>query len=153
VARAQALPNEGQSLYERDYCLWVEEQARLLRERSLGDLEVVNLIDEIEDLAIDRKHAVTSNLVVVLKYLLKHQFQPRRRSRSWLSSIADYRRRLREELSDSPSLRRYAEEQFEECYRAARKQAAIETGLAKDVLPSAPPYSLEQTLDPEFLPD
>jgi hypothetical protein len=100
VARAQALPNEGQSLYERDYCLWVEEQARLLRERSLGDLDVVNLIDEIEDLAIDRKHAVTSNLIVVLKHLLKHQFQPRRRSRSRLSSIPEHRRRLREELSE-----------------------------------------------------
>ena len=153
MARAQALPNEGQSLYERDYCLWVEEQVRLLRESSLGDLDVVNLIDEIEDLAINRKHAVTSNLVVVLKHLLKHQFQPRRRSRSWLSSIAEHRRRLREELSDSPSLRRYAEEQFEECYRDARKQAAIETGLGENVLPSAPRYSLEQTLDPEFLPD
>ena len=104
-------------------------------------------------MAIDRKHAVTSNLVVVLKHLLRHQFQPRRRSRSWLSSIAEHRRRLREELSDSPSLRPYAEEQFEECYRDAREQAAIETGLAKDVLPSASPYSLEQTLDPEFLPE
>ena len=153
MARAQALPNEGQSLYERDYCLWVEEQARLLRERSLGNLDVVNLIDEIEDLAINRKHAVTSNLVVVLKHLLKHPFQPRRRSRSWLSSIAEHRRRLRKELSDSPSLGPYAGEQFEECYRDAREQAAIETGLAKDALPSAPPYSLEQTLDPDFLPE
>ena len=48
MARAQALPNEGQSLSERDYCLWVEEQVRLLRERGLGDLDVVKLIDEIE---------------------------------------------------------------------------------------------------------
>ena len=69
MARAQALPDEGQSLYERDYCLWVEEQVRLLRERSLGDLDLVNLIDEIEGLAISRKHAVTSNLVIVLKHL------------------------------------------------------------------------------------
>jgi Domain of unknown function DUF29 len=153
VARAQALPEEGQSLYERDYCLWVEEQVRLLREGSLGDLDVVNLIDEIEELAISRKHAVTSDLVVVLEHLLKHQFQPRRRSRSWLSSIAEHRRRLRKELSASPSLRAYAGEQLEECYRDARAQAAIETGLAKDALPSASPYSLAQTLSPEFLPD
>ncbi|HSA80455.1 MAG TPA: DUF29 domain-containing protein [Geminicoccaceae bacterium] len=153
MARAQALPDEGQSLYQRDYCLWVEEQVRLLRERSLGDLDVVNLIDEIEELALSRKHAVSSNLVVVLKHLLKHQFQPRRRSRSWLSSIAEHRRRLRKELGASPSLRAYAGEQFEECYRDAREQAAIETGLAQDALPSAPPYSLAHTLDPEFLPD
>ena len=153
MARAQPLTKESRSLYERDFCLWVEEQARLLREGRLGNLDVVNLLDEIESLAINRKHAVTSNLVVILKHLLKQQFQLRRRSRSWLSSIAEHRRRLRKELSDSPSLGPYVGEQFEECYRDAREQAAIETGLAKDVLPSAPPYSLEQTLDPDFLPD
>ena len=69
------------------------------------------------------KKAVKSNLVVVLKHLLKHQFQPRRRSRSWLSSIVEHRRRLRDDLATSPSLRGYAREQFEECYQdgAARR--------------------------------
>ena len=69
VARAQPLTDEGQSHYERDFCLGVEEQARLLSERRLEDLDVVNLIDEIESLAINRKHAVTSNLVVILNTL------------------------------------------------------------------------------------
>ena len=152
MARAQPLTSEGQSLYERDFCLWVEEQARLLRDGRLGDLDVINLIDEIESLAISRKHAVASNLVVVLKHLLKHQFQPRRRSRSWLSSIAEHRRRLDREFQHAPSLREYARDQFEQCYQDGRRQALIETGLAQNALPSAPAYSLEQTLDPEFLP-
>jgi hypothetical protein len=30
---------------------------------------------------------------------------------------------------------------------------AIETGLAPEALPTAPPWSLDQTLDPDFLPD
>jgi hypothetical protein len=153
LARAQPLTNEGPSLYERDFCLWVEEQARLLREGGLEDLDVVNLIDEIESLAINRKHAVTSNLVVILKHLLKHRYQPRRGSRSWLSSIAEHRRRLRQEFQHAPSLHGYARERFEQCYQDGRRQALIETGLAPDALPSAPPYSLEQTLDPDFLPD
>ena len=140
-------------LYERDFCLWVEEQARLLKEGRLEQLDVVNLIDEIEDLSINRKHAVTSNLVVILKHLLKHQYQPRRRSRSWLASIAEHRRRLRKEFQHAPSLRGYAREQFEECYQDGRRQALIETGMGPDALPSAAPYTLEQALDPEFLPD
>ena len=153
MARAQPLTNEGQSLYERDFCLWIEEQARLLREGRLANLDVVNLLDEIESLAIDRKHAVASDLVVVLKHLLKHQHQPRRRSRSSLSSLAEHRRRLGREFQHAPSLREYARAQFEQCYQDGRRQALIETGLAPDTLPSAPPYSLEQTLDPDFLPD
>jgi hypothetical protein len=153
VARAKDAIQGETPLYERDFCLWVEEQARLLKEGRLEQLDVVNLIDEIESLAISRKHAVTSNLVVILKHLLKHQFQPRRRSRSWLSSIAEHRRRLRDEFADSPSLRRHARERFEQCYQDGRQQALIETGLAPNALPDIPPYTLEQSLDPDFLPD
>jgi Domain of unknown function DUF29 len=153
VARAKDAIQVATPLYERDFCLWVEEQARLLKEGRLEQLDVVNLIDEIESLAISRKHAVTSNLVVILNHLLKHQYQPRRRSRSWLASIAEHRRRLRKEFQHAPSLRGYAREQFEECYRDGRRQALIETGLPENALPSTPTYTLEQTLDPDFLPD
>jgi Domain of unknown function DUF29 len=153
MARAKDAVQLGRSLYERDFCLWVEEQARLLREGRLDQLDLANLVEEIEDLSIGEKKAVESNLVVVLKHLLKHRFQPGRRSRSWLSSIAEHRRRLRNDLKTSPSLRPYARERFEQCYQDSRRQALIETGLEPDTLPVAPPWSLEQTLDPEFLPD
>jgi hypothetical protein len=99
------------------------------------------------------KKAVQNNLVVVLKHLLMQRFQAGWRSRSWLSSIAEHRRRLRNDLRSSPSLRPYARDVFEECYQDARRQALIETGLEPDAVPVAPPWSLEQTLDPDFLPD
>jgi hypothetical protein len=85
----------------------------LLRAGELERLDVGNLVEELEDLSISRKHAVTSALVVVLKHLLKHQYQPRRRSRSWLSTLAEHRRRLRTEFEHAPSLRPYARAQFE----------------------------------------
>jgi Domain of unknown function DUF29 len=87
VARADPVSEERQSLYERDFCLWIEEQARLLRQGALERLDVVNLVEEIEDLGTGAKRAVKSNLVIVLLHLLKHEFQPKRRSRSWLDSI------------------------------------------------------------------
>jgi Domain of unknown function DUF29 len=152
MARAKDAVRMEPSLYERDFCLWIEEQARLLRQGSLDRLDIANLVEEIEDLGIHEKKAIQSNLVVVLKHLLKHQLQPRRRSRSWLSSIAEHRRRLRNDLATSPSLRPYARERFEECYADARRQALIETGLEPDAAPAAAPWSLEQVLDPEFLP-
>jgi len=153
MARAKEEIETESGLYDRDFCLWVEEQARLLKEGRLQQLDLVNLIDEIEDLGIHEKKAVQSNLVVVLKHLLKYQYQPRRRSRSWLSSIAEHRRRLRNDLATSPSLRPYAHERFEQCYQDGRRQALIESGLAEEALPRPPAYTLEQALDPEFLPD
>ena len=153
MARAKDAIRLDTSLYERDFCLWVEEQARLLREGRFDQLDIANLVEEVEDLGIGEKKAVRNNLVVVLKHLLKYRYQPGRRSRSWLSSIAEHRRRLRNDLKTSPSLRLYAHEHFEECYQDSRRQALIETGLEPDALPIAPPWSLEQALDPDFLPD
>jgi hypothetical protein len=153
MARAKDTVRTEQSLYERDFCLWIEEQARLLKEGRLEHLDLVNLIDEIEGLGLQEKRAIRNNLVVVLKHLLKYRFHPGRRSRSWLSSIVEHRRRLREDLATSPSLRPYARERFEQSYRDGRQLALIETGLEPDALPIAPPWSLEQTLDPDFLPD
>jgi Domain of unknown function DUF29 len=153
MARAKDTIRIEPSLYERDFCLWIEEQARLLKEGRLEQLDIANLVEEIEDLGAGEKKAVQSNLVVVLKHLLKHRFQPGRRSRSWLSSIAEHRRRLRNDLRTSPSLRPYARDVFDECYQDGRRQALIETGLAPDAIPPAAPWSLEQVLDPDFLPD
>jgi hypothetical protein len=153
MARAKQATDVDAGIYERDFNLWVEEQVRLLRAGRLQQLDVVHLIDEIEDLGIHEKKAVQSNLVVVLKHLLKYQYQQRRRSRSWLSSIAEHRRRLRNDLATSPSLSPYARECFEQCYQDGRRQALIETGLSSGELPEASPYTIEQALDPEFLPD
>jgi Domain of unknown function DUF29 len=154
MARAKVvIETEKGGLYERDFCLWVEEQLRLLRAGQLERLDVANLIEEIESLGISRKHAVTSAIVVILKHLLKYHYQPQRRSRSWLSSIAEHRRRVRKEFQHAPSLRPYAGTEFEDCYRDARRQALIETGLAAEAVPETPSHTLDQTLDPDFLPD
>jgi hypothetical protein len=153
MSRAKDAIRVEQSLYERDFNLWVEEQARLLKQGRLEQLDIANLVEEVEDLGAAEKKAVQSNLVVVLKHLLKHRFQPGRRSRSWLSSIAEHRRRLRNDLKISPSLRPYARDVFEQCYEDGRRQALIETGLAPDAIPPLAPWSLEQALDPDFLPD
>lgn len=153
MARAKEDVREETNLYERDYYLWVEQQTRLLADCRLDELDVANLIDEVGDLGRSQKRSISTSLVVVLRHLLEHQYQPRRRSRSWLASIEEHRRHLRDDFEDSPSLRDYALERFEEAYQDARRQAAIETGLPVEKLPDRPPWSLEQTLDRRFLPD
>ena len=104
-------------------------------------------------MGVGQKIAVKSNLVIVLLHLLKHQFQPRRRSRSWRASILEHRQRLRDDLRTSPSLRGYAQAVFEEAYADARARAIIETGLPERTFPPASPYTLAVALDPAFLPD
>ena len=56
-------------------------------------------------------------------------------------------------MRTSPSLRGYARTVFEEAYADAHARAIVQTGLSERALPRTSPYTLEQALDPEFLPD
>jgi hypothetical protein len=153
MARAKPTTDEPQSLYERDFCLWLEQQAAVLREGRFEELDLANLIEEIEAMARKDKKAVKNNLIVLLTHLLKYQFQPEQRSSGWRGSILEHRRRLRDDLEESPSLRPHAAEVFKRAYADAREQASTETGLPLPRFPKSNPYTLEQTLDPGFLPD
>jgi hypothetical protein len=87
MARADPMTERRPSLYERDFCLWLEEQTRLLREGRLDQLDVANLLEEIESMGRKDRKAIKGNLVIVLLHLLKHEFPAKRPSRSWLDSI------------------------------------------------------------------
>jgi Domain of unknown function DUF29 len=153
MACAKTTIPEEKPLYERDFCLWVEEQGRLLKQGRLQELDVANLLEEIEDMGRSEKAAIENNLIVLLTHLLKYQFQPDQRSSSWRGSIVEHRRRLRKLIRESPSLRPYAHEIYAECYGDSCEQAAAETALPADTFPAEPVFSLEQALDPKFLPD
>lgn len=153
MARAKEEVREASGLYERDFYLWVEEQVRLLEEGRLDELDVTNLIDEVGDLGRGQKRSIRNNLVILLVHLLKYAFQPDRRSTGWRGSIVEPRRRILEEIEDSPSLRTYPGEVVNRCYESAREQAAAETGLPQDRFPENNPFSTEEVLRPEFLPE
>ena len=140
------------TLYEKDFHLWLETTVKLLRERNLQALDYDNLIEEIEAMGRSEINSLKSNLIVVLMDLLKYKYQPQKRSRSWLSSIFEHRRRLVEAFKTSPSLKRYYEEVFDECYQYAVKQVSIETGLSVEHFSNISHFSSEETLDFDFLP-
>jgi Domain of unknown function DUF29 len=141
------------SIYDRDYYLWIETTAKQLQERKFLEIDIDNLAEEIESIGRSEKCALKSNLVVVLMHLLKWQYQPSVRSNSWKSSIREHRRRLRDALQDSPSLKPYLIEVFGECYQDSREQAADETDLPLAIFPVISPFSPDQTLSPEYLPE
>jgi Domain of unknown function DUF29 len=141
------------TVYAQDYMLWIETTAKQLQERKFLEIDIDNLVEEIESMGKSEKSALKSNLVVVLMHLLKWQYQSSMRSNSWKGSIREHRRRLRAALQDSPSLKPYLIEFFDECYQDAREQAADETGLLLEIFPVIPLWSPEETLNPEFLPE
>jgi len=141
------------SLYERDFYTWAMQQAVLLRERRLDELDVENVAEEIESLARTEARELRSAFRVLLTHLLKLQYQPQRRSKSWRTTMGRERDNVPLILKDNPGLKSPRTELFAEAYRLARKDAMRESGLRLDTFPAECPYSLDQALDDDFWPE
>lgn len=141
------------TLYEQDYYLWLTQTARQLSDGKWSEVDISNLVEEIKDMGKSERRALVSNLTVVLLHLLKYNYQPTHRSNSWLASILEHRLRLKKQLRESPSLKVYLEEVFAECYGDAVLRATVETGLPANTFPTESPFSIEDSLNIEYLPD
>jgi hypothetical protein len=139
--------------YENDYSAWAVEQARLLRRSKPSSLDWENLAEEIASLGRSDKRAVGSALKIVLEHLIKWQFQPGKPSASWSDSIDEHRDRILRILEDSPSLAALPKEIFQREYHRARRKALRDSGLASEIVPAICPFTVEQALDPDFLPE
>ncbi len=140
------------SLYEEDYQLWLMNTIHQLQHGKLTKVDLVNLIEELEAMVRSEKKSIRSNLRILLMHLLKYKYQSEKRTNSWLFTIREHRKRLRDDFKNSPSLKRYFREVFEECYQDARELAADETGLSINIFPVESPFSQENTLNPDYLP-
>lgn len=139
--------------YSVDFNAWIDQTAQLLREHCWHEIDVVHLIEEVEELGKSERRGISSQLIRLLLHLLKWQYQPQRRSDSWLDSITDARTQIELAIEDSPSLQNYLAQQIEESYERARRQAAKQTNINISVFPEARPYALELVLDEDWLPE
>lgn len=146
-------PPNLSALYEQDYYLWLEATVHLLKHGQLGDLDRANLLEELADMGRSEKRAVYSTLKILLVHLLKYKYQPSQRSNSWRASIVEHRQRLQKAFQESPSLKSYFAEMFDECYRDATELATAETGMDACTFPIASPFETEEVLGMNFLPD
>lgn len=139
--------------YEIDYARWILEQVEQLRKGATGELDLIHIAEELEDLGRSDRRALASHLRNLMLHLLKWQLQPEMRSDSWLASINDARSEIYELLMENPSLRGELEPQIARQYERARMSAATETGLPLTRFPKACPYGREQLIDPEYFPE
>ena len=150
---AIAEPPEAVDLYDRDFVAWCLATGEALRRGRFEELDIENLIDEVEAMAKSQVHALDSSLQVLLLLFLNRQFQPGERSSSWESAIVSQRGRIQGRLEDSPSLRGGMELRLDRSYQIARHKAALETGTPIEDFPSSCPYTVEQILDDQALPE
>lgn len=145
---------KNSALYEQDFFAWTVQNAQLLREGNLSDLDILNIAEELESMGKHDKRTLLSRLTVLLMHLLKWHFQASFRSKSWELTIKEQRRQIEKLLKDSPSLKRYLYDAgIRETFADALEIACDETGLPATAFHDNCPYSMEQLLDKQFFPD
>lgn len=139
-------------LYEADFHAWTQEQAMLLRNQQWSQVDWPNLVEEIESLGKQQRQELRNRLSILLGHLLKWQYQPQHRSRSWLATLRIQRLDIIELLEDNPSLKPYLAEVLRKAYLRGVELAVRETNLPHRTFPMECPYGLAEILDDRFYP-
>ena len=96
------------SLYEQDFVLWVEQQARQIQQRNLEAIDWENIEEEILALGRSERHQLENRLEVLLEHLLKRCYvNSTYNNREWELIIKEQRKQIRRLLRSSPSLKKY----------------------------------------------
>ncbi|CCI34807.1 MAG: DUF29 domain-containing protein [Microcystis sp.] len=138
------------NLYETDFYAWTLEQSKLLQISDFKGLDIVNLVEEIESLGKQQRQELENRLAILLGHLLKWDYQPERRSKSWKATIREQRRAIQRLMQANPSLKPYLEEAIAYAYQSGIDLVVRETPLDDQDLPADCQYTPEQIFDPNF---
>jgi hypothetical protein len=72
-----------------DYYGWTQETLEKLRHGRWNEVNAMELIEELEERGGSERNELENRLVVLLAHLLKWQYQPDRRSRSWRLTLKE----------------------------------------------------------------
>ncbi|WP_323198037.1 DUF29 domain-containing protein [Nodularia harveyana] len=115
-------------------------------------VSVGSSLEEIEALGRKERQELRNLLSILIAHLLKWEFQPGKRSRSWLNTIRIQRLDTWELLEENPSLQPYLQEILPKAYMKAIALAIAETNLPTKTFPPHCPYTLEEILSDRYYP-
>src|SRR5262249_27196970 len=149
------IPATSRPDYETDFAVWAEHQALMVQLGMWEELDQEHLVEELEALSRSEHSELESRLEVLITHLLKWQFDVASQNprRLWRATIREQRHRLTRLLQRNPSLRPTLPDVLHQNYPHARLIALDETDLPDSILPATCPWSIQQILDENFVPE
>jgi hypothetical protein len=141
---------EAINQYEQDFYAWTQYQSEFLRLGKWQELDIKNLVEEILSLGSQQKQELRNRLGILIGHLLKWDYQPELRSKSWRATIREQRDEILEILQENPSLKPYLDEAVQKGFRQGINLVLKETPLDLHDLPTECPYAIAQILDLQF---
>ena len=140
--------------YEQDIVVWANEQAKNLRKGHFNLLDIEHIAEEIEDVGKSEQRELESRIAILIAHLLKWQFQPEQKGRSWESTIRNQRTSIARRLRKTPSLKASLDDAdwLADAWGDALYLANKETECNIEFSQSCP-YSISEILNEKFMPD
>jgi hypothetical protein len=135
------------SLYENDCYGWSIQQANFLKNGEFSKLDIKNLVLEIISVGNSERRALESHLKNLLMHLLKKQYQPSMKTRSWDLSIKASKYQCKKVLDKNPGLKSRLEEILKDSYEEAMLIACIETGMCEKEFPQECPWTYQEVIE------
>jgi len=146
AAASEEAALRSRAVYDQDEFGWLLEQADLLRDGRMDEVDRVSLIEFLTDMARSKKHEFRSVMIVLLHHLLKVAVQPEKMTRSWLLTIDEQQGEAQFLIEDEPGMRQYLPGLYVKAYPVARRRASIETGIGIDRFPENNPWTMDEAL-------
>jgi hypothetical protein len=137
-------------LYHEDFFEWTRRNAELLRAGQVRVSDIRHIAEEIENLGKQDLRELRRRSRALLAHLSMWQVQAGKRSS--LLSITTERIELHGLLKQSPSLKSKLASELPGTHAKAVQLAMAKTGLPGNRFPAQCPFTVEQILDMDFLP-
>lgn len=137
---------------DEDELAFLESMANHIKnEYELDDDDRSQLFDFLTEIYRSDKREAKSRSTNLIVNMLKLKYQPQKTSWSWISTITIQSFELRNIVFFSPSMKRVFEDDFEDIYIQAVKNASIETRLSKNSFPSECEFTVDELLNVDFI--
>jgi Domain of unknown function DUF29 len=140
--------------HDADLAAWCATQGRLLRAGRLSELDAIPLADELSSMLAAEDRLLRQHFQAILTALLLWAYDADLRCHARVVDVARARDSVAALLAASPSLGADLEGLVAEVYPKAMREAEVRIGwLVSGTLPAGSPFTLDEILDANSLPD
>ncbi len=123
---------ELKQLHNQDLNLWLEEIATSIKNRDFENMDWDGLLEEIEDMGASEKRALRSYTRRLIDHILKLKYWDSEKyynQKHWEREVVNFRYEIRQILKESPSLKNYLQQNYQDWYvnsvKAMQREFAI----------------------------
>lgn len=139
--------------HDLDFYGWAMENAQLLRQKKMDEIDFENIAEELESMGASEKRELISRFAQLLMHLLKGHFQPALQGKSWEITLREQRRAVRRLIKENPSFKSKISDCITDAYEDAIDMSIKETGLDEKTFPTECPYTFDQIMNDQFYPE